>query len=90
MSMSAQSPPTTLYNETVRICEEYLGPAGERFIRRQISTHLGITPESLSKRNLPKLVNWAAMAFALLTSDSRDVEAFTNDLLALSSPTNNE
>lgn len=85
--MPAQSPPTTIYEETVRICEEYLGPAGERFIRRQITTHLGISPESLSKRNLPKLVNWSAMAFALLTSDAQDVEAFTQDLLSLSAST---
>lgn len=86
--MPAQSPPTTVYEETVRICEEYLGPAGERFIRRQISTHLGITPESLSKRNLPKLINWSVMAFAILTSDTHDVESFTQDLLSLSAATN--
>lgn len=76
---------TTLYDETVKVCEEYLGPAGERFIRRQISTHLGISPESLEKRSLPKLVNWSSMAFALLTNDAQDVESFTRDLLALSS-----
>ncbi len=87
--MPAQSPATTLYDDIVRVCEEYLGPAGERFIRRQISTHLGITPETLTERNLPKLVNWSTMAFALLTNDTRDVESFTHDLLALSS-TNND
>ncbi len=79
---------TTLYEEVVRICEEYLGPAGERFIRRQIDTHLGITPEALTKGSLPKLVNWSSMAFAVLTSDPHDVESFTQDMLSLSSVTN--
>lgn len=83
----ASTQSTSLYEETVKVCEEYLGPAGERFIRRQITTHLGITPESLDKRNLPKLVNWSKMAFALLTSDARDIEAFSRDLLSLSSLT---
>ncbi|MGI9027397.1 MAG: hypothetical protein ACR2FM_00945 [Candidatus Saccharimonadales bacterium] len=79
---------STLYNETVRVCEEYLGPAGERFIRRQISTHLNIEPELLAKRNMPKLVNWSSIAFAMLTNDSQDVRAFSNDLLSLSSTKN--
>ncbi len=83
--MSAQIKPATFYDEAVRVCEDYLGPAGERFMRRQITMHLGIDPESLTKSNLPKLVNWSSLAFAMLTSDSRDVEAFTNDLLSLSS-----
>lgn len=86
---AAQSVSTALYDEAVKICEEYLGPAGERFLRRQISTHLGIAPELLTKRNLPKLANWSSMAFSILTNDTHDVEAFTRDLLSLSS-TNNE
>lgn len=78
-------PKTSVYNQTVRICEDYLGPAGERFIRRQISTHLGIEPENLTKRQITQLTNWASLAFALLTSNVNEVNGFTNDLLALSS-----
>lgn len=73
----------TLYGKAVSVTEEYLGPAGERFIRRQISTHLNIKPESLEKKNLPKLVNWSSIAFALLTNNSNDVESFTQDLESL-------
>ena len=75
---------TTLYLQAVKLSEEYLGPAGERFMRRQISTHLGIEPESLSKRDVPKLVDWTGLAFSLLTSNRQEIEGFTTRLLSLS------
>ncbi|HUP26410.1 MAG TPA: hypothetical protein VM124_02050 [Candidatus Limnocylindrales bacterium] len=74
-----------IYDHAVRISEEYLGPAGERFIRRQISTHLGINPEDISEKDISKLVDWASIAFALLTSDTNEVHGFTQGLLSLSS-----
>lgn len=73
----------TLYNKAVEVSEEYLGPAGERFIRRQINTHLGIEPESLKKSHMPKLTKWTELAFALLTDDSYQVKAYTDNLLSL-------
>ncbi|MBA2279474.1 hypothetical protein H0V99_03500 [Candidatus Saccharibacteria bacterium] len=73
----------TLYEKAVLVTEEYLGPAGERFLRRQINTHLNIEPEQLSKKNLPKLINWSSIAFALLTNNPKVIEAFTNDLRSL-------
>lgn len=73
----------SLYNQTVIITEEYLGPAGERFIRRQIGTHLGIEPEKLRKDDLSKLIDWTSLAFALLTNNRVEVESFTRNLRAL-------
>lgn len=73
----------TLYRKAVRVSEEYLGPAGERFIRRQISTHLKIEPESLDRHNLSKLVDWSSIAFALVTNNSEDIDSFAEDLKAL-------
>ncbi len=74
-----------LYDQAVQVTEEYLGPAGERFIRRQITTHLKIEPEALDKKDLPKLINWSSIAFALLTDNSEDINAFTQDLKAIAS-----
>lgn len=73
----------TLYRKTVMVTEEYLGPAGERFIRRQISTHLKIEPESLDKKTLSQLINWSSIAFAMVTKNSEDIDAFAQDLKAL-------
>ncbi|MDQ3123262.1 MAG: hypothetical protein M3Q14_01075 [bacterium] len=73
----------TLYNKAVRVTEEYLGPAGERFLRRQIENHLNIKPEELQKKNLPILINWSSIAFALLTSNEEVIDEFTQDLRSL-------
>ena len=73
----------TLYHRTVQVTEDYLGPAGERFIRRQISTHLNIEPEALDKKNLSKLIDWSSIAFALVTDNSKDIDSFTHDLKSL-------
>ena len=74
---------STLYAKAVQVTEEYLGPAGERFLRRQIEEHLNIKPEDLQEKNLSKLINWSSIAFALLTSNEKDINAFTNDLKSL-------
>lgn len=74
---------STLYSKAVQVTEEYLGPAGERFLRRQIEEHLQIKPEDLKKQNLAKLINWSSIAFALLTNNEEDIDAFTNDLKSL-------
>jgi hypothetical protein len=75
----------TIYTKAVQVSEDYLGPAGERFIRRQISTHLGIEPEALRGNDLQKLVTWTSLAFALLTNNTHEVKDFTRDLLSISS-----
>lgn len=75
----------TVYNGAVETSRIYLGPAGERFIRRQITTHLGIKPENLSPKDLPELVSWVKITFALLTDNSRYVHEFADKLLSLQS-----
>lgn len=75
----------TLYHKAVKVSEDYLGPAGERFIRRQISTHLQIDPEKLDKKSLSKLIDWSVIAFSLITNSTNDIDAFTKDLKSLAS-----
>jgi len=78
------SKPSNTYRSAVDVAREYLGPAGERFMRRQIETHLRIAPERLSGKDIPELVTWSRLAFAMLTDDSGHIDAFTSDLSALS------
>jgi len=73
----------TLYVKAVQITEEYLGPAGERFLRRQIEEHLNIDPENLQQKHVSKLINWSSIAFSLLTNNKQDIDAFTDDLKSL-------
>lgn len=83
--------PKLIYSDAVAVSNDFLGPAGERFIRRQITTHLGIEPEKLQTKHLNELVDWVKLTFAVLTDDASHVEDFSERLLALSHkrPTHN-
>lgn len=72
-----------LYNKVVDITTTYLGPAAERFITRQIKTHLNKEPAELTKEDLSKLVDWVKVAIALLTEDGEMVDAFAKSLMQL-------
>ena len=75
---------TSLYDQVVDVTMVYLGPAAERFITRQIKTHIGKEPEELTEDDLVKLVDWVKLAIALLTEDSKIVDEFSSSLLELS------
>ena len=74
----------SLYEQVVDVTMEYLGPAADRFITRQIKTHIGKEPEDLTEDDLEKLVDWIKLAIALLTEDSKMVDDFSTSLLQLS------
>jgi hypothetical protein len=78
--MKARSP---LYLQVIAIAREHLGPAGERFMRRQIKMHLNTTPEELKKEDIPELLEWSKLAFAMLTDNQEYVHAFSEDLSEL-------
>lgn len=80
--MPAKQP--NLYEQVVNVTMEYLGPATERFITRQIKTHIGKEPEDLTEDDLEKLVDWIKLAIALLTEDNKMVDDFSRSLLELS------
>ncbi len=73
-----------LYVQAVEVCNDYLGPASERFLRRQVTTHLRVKPENLTHAHLSELVDWVRIAFSLLTDDEDLVEEFTQRLTSLS------
>lgn len=74
----------SLYSAAVAVSKEFLGPAGERFLQRQITTHLRIKPEELRRNDLIELVDWVRLAVSLLTDDEELVEEFTAKLTELS------
>jgi hypothetical protein len=67
---------SSVYTQAVDITSDYLGPAAERFIARQINFHLNIEPEKLSKADLPRLAEWVKVSIAVLTEDKAMVEEF--------------
>ncbi len=73
----------TLHDELVDISRDYLGPAAERFIERQVSTHLHKKPVEVTAQDLVKLIDWIKLAFALLTNDKQVIDEYTERLMAL-------
>lgn len=74
---------TSLYRQVVKVTQDYLGPAAERFVSRQIQTHLHKQPDALTEKDLVALVDWIKIAIALLTEDSKMVDDYARTLLAL-------
>lgn len=82
--MTETAPDSKLYKEVIQVTQDYLGPAAERFISRQIETHLGKVPDELNPEDIAKLTDWVKMAIAVLTEDGKTVESYTQSLLQLS------
>jgi hypothetical protein len=73
----------TFYRKVVAVTDQYLGPAAERFVDRQVYNHLKKDPEKLAESDLEQLVDWIRIAFAFLTEDSKLVDEYTDSLRLL-------
>lgn len=73
----------TVYDQVVDITEDYLGPAADRFIKRQISFHLKKKPNELTVKDIPKLAEWIKVSLGLLTQDKAMVDKCQAQIIAL-------
>jgi hypothetical protein len=73
----------SLFDKVVSTTQDYLGPASERFVQRQIRTHLHKEPGELTASDIKKLTEWLKVAMALLTEDEDLVKDYTKSLLTL-------
>lgn len=76
-------PAKNLKDQIIAVSQDYLGPASERFIDRQVSMHLNKDLDDITKADLVKLVDWIRLSFALLTNDSRLVDEYVERLLKI-------
>ena len=60
----------------IEIATSYLGPGGERFMVRQVTSHLegGVTLETLQPAQLPELSKWIEVSAALLIDKTQAAE----------------
>ncbi len=58
-----------LYDDAVKLAKEHIGPAGQKFIDRQISSHLNIEPAQLGLGNLEELAKWCLSSGKMLIGD---------------------
>ncbi|MGD0284227.1 MAG: hypothetical protein ABSB12_01335 [Candidatus Saccharimonadales bacterium] len=73
----------SLYLKVVHITDHYLGPAADRFIRRQIENHLNKHPEELVQKDLKELINWIEVSMTILTDDHKMIREYLAKLQSL-------
>jgi hypothetical protein len=74
---------TSLYDDVVTITYDYLGPAADRFVVRQIRNHLQKDPSELRHEDLRQLIDWIQLAMRLISDDSKIVDRYVADLESL-------
>ncbi len=72
-----------LYDDVVTITYDYLGPAADRFVVRQIRNHLQKDPNELQRKDLRQLIDWIQLAMRLISDDSETIDNYMADLEAL-------
>lgn len=77
----------SLYNSLVEVTKDYLGPAANRFIDRQIVNHLDKKPSKLKAEDMKKLNDWLRVAFSILTDDQSLIDEYFKRLNSLTKTT---
>ncbi|MBN1161641.1 MAG: hypothetical protein JXA17_06830 [Dehalococcoidales bacterium] len=72
----------SLYDDVVTIAKEYIGPAGQKFIDRQLESHLNLSPAELNKASLFELSKWC-FASGRLIIDAEEARSFQGRVNAL-------
>lgn len=72
-----------LYERVVEVSYIYLGPAADRFIARQIHSHLNKEPEQLQKEDLVGLIDWISLAMAVLVQEEELISQYQAELKSL-------
>lgn len=72
-----------LYEDVLRIVEDYFGPVAPRMMLRLIESHLDYRPEQLTKQDLPELIIWIKLTMAAVTEDTSLISECNGRLTAL-------
>jgi hypothetical protein len=72
-----------IYKSVVEIVTPYLGLGAQRFVERQVRTHLGIPPEELEVKNLDELAKWCLVSGKLILQDDKAAEEIRTKVLRL-------
>jgi hypothetical protein len=71
------------YDKILSIIKDYLGPAADRFISRQIHLHIKKDPQDLQRSDIPMLAIRIRSGLLVLTRDETVVEEAFRRLVAL-------
>jgi hypothetical protein len=71
-----------LYDDVLAVAKTYMGPAAERFLSRQITSHLNTTTQSLAPQHLSELAKWCYISGKLVMDEGKARE-FSEKVKAL-------
>ena len=63
-----------LSDSAIAVAKQYMGPAAEKFMKRQIKEHLGLEPEDLTADKLPELATWCLTSGKLVMGEDKAKE----------------
>lgn len=72
--MSGAATGSGYYNEILNITRDYLGPAADRFVSRQVNRHIRKEPGDLQKSDIPMLAIRIRSGLLVLTHDAEIVD----------------
>jgi hypothetical protein len=72
----------SLYDDAVTIAKGYIGPVGQQFLDRQLTSHLNIKPTDLASGHLGELAKWC-FASGKLVIDPNQATEFSDKIKAL-------
>lgn len=70
-----------LRENIIKVMNDYLGPASERFVDRNIEGHLNKKPEELSKEDIAKLANWIKISLGVISSSAEIAQEAVDRML---------
>ena len=79
---------TNLYEDVISVTHDKLGLAADRFVARQIRSHLQRDPKTLQPDDLRNLMDWIELAMRTAHSDQQVIDQYMEDLETLAQRAN--
>ncbi len=72
----------SMYDQVLGICEKYLSKDSQKFLDRQIKSHLKKEPGEIVAKDAAELAKWSQVSGGLLVGKTR-AEQMANEIVAL-------
>ena len=72
-----------LYDSALTVCEKYLSGDAKRFLDRQITSHLNLSPGTLMPSDKAELAKWCQASGKLILGPDK-AEKLSSEVLAIS------
>ncbi len=77
-------PNLSFFDQVVGTSQVYLGSGADKFLSRQVESHLNKPPQQMSQTDLARLIDWIRLAVTYIIEDSARVDEYTAELRKLS------